>query len=239
MKDEVRRLGSLKRSSNGRASVTVTGVGKEKAIAAISSLLGNDPRPSLVLSIGFAGSLSDELSVGDLVLARRILATDGSPPLTVNPRLFQQAEDAILQNAIPFVRRDTLTADRIVRTRTERESLAREFVAQAVSLEDYWVCSAAAQAGVPFVSVRAITDTTDQELPPYVEEIMLQREARQGMSVILNSLAKPGRLPKLMSLAGGAKKAQKSLETFTKTFVNQAVQRGVPLIPSPSMENSA
>ena len=233
MKDEVRRLGSLKRSSNGRASVTVTGVGKEKALAAISSLLNNDPRPSLVLSIGFAGSLSDELSVGDLVLARRILSTDGSPPLTVNPRLFQQAEDAILENAIPFVRRDTLTANRIVRTRTERESLAREFIAQAVSLEDYWVCSAASRAGVPFVSVRAITDTTDQELPPYVEEIMLQREARQGMSVILNSLARPGRLPKLMSLASGAKKAQKSLDVFARTFVDHAIRQGTPSYPFP------
>lgn len=228
MKDEVRRLGSLKRSSRGRASVTVTGVGKEKALAAISSLLNDDPRPSLVLSIGFAGSLSDELSIGDLVLAKRLLSTDGSPPLKIDSRLFQQAEDAILENAMPFVRRDTLTTDRLVRTINERERLAREFHAQAVSLEDYWVCSAAARAGVPFVSVRAITDTTHQDLPPYIEEIMLQREARQGMRVILNSLAKPGRLPKLMSLASGAKKAQKSLDVFAKTFVTQAIHRGVP-----------
>jgi adenosylhomocysteine nucleosidase len=228
MKDEVRRLGSLKRFSKGRASITVTGVGKEKALAAISSLLNDDPRPSLVLSIGFAGSLSDELSIGDLVLAKRLLSTDGSPPLQIDSRLFQQAEDAILENAMPFVRRDTLTTDRLVRTVNERERLAKEFHAQAVSLEDYWVCSAAARAGVPFVSVRAITDTTHQDLPPYVEEIMLQREARQGMRVILNSLAKPGRLPKLMSLASGAKKAQKSLDVFAKTFVTQAIHRGVP-----------
>lgn len=228
MKDEIRRLGSLKRSSDGQASVTITGVGKEKAIAAVSDLLNDNPRPSLVLSVGFAGSLSDDLSVGDLVLARRVLSADGSPPLDVDPRLFQRAEDAILVNVIPFVRRDTLTADRLVRTRGERESLAHKFHAQAVSMEDYWICSAADQAGVPFVSVHAISDTTDQEIPPYVEELMLQREARQGMRVILNSLAKPGRLPKLMSLAKGAKKAQKSLHAFATTFVNQAVLKEVP-----------
>jgi hypothetical protein len=61
-----------------------------------------------------------------------------------------------------------------------------------------------------------------------VEEIMLQREARQGMRVILNSLARPVRFPKLMSLAKGAKKAQKSLETFTKTFVDQSIRREAP-----------
>ena len=233
MKDEVRRLGNLHRSSNGQASVTVTGIGKDKALAAVSSLLESNPKPSLILSIGFAGALSDQLSVGDLVLARRLISTDGSPTLQIEPRLFQQAEDAILVNAIPFVRRDSLTADRLVRTPDKRERLAKEFHAQAVSLEDYWVCSAASRAGVPFVSVRAITDTTGQFLPPYVEEIMLQREARQGMGLIFNTLAKPGRLPTLMALAGSAKKAQKSLETFTKTFVNQAVQRGVP---SPALE---
>ncbi len=228
MKDEVRKLGSIRRTSDGQASLTVTGVGKDKAVAAISALLNDDPRPSLVLSIGFAGSLSDELSVGDLVLARRILSTDGSPPLDVSPRLFQQAEDAILENAMPFVRRDTLTAGRLVRTINERERLAQQFHAQAVCLEDYWVCSAASRAGVPFVSVRAISDTTDKDLPPYIEEIMLQREARRGMRVILGSLAKPGRLPRLMSLAGAARKAQKSLDVFTKTFVSQAIRRAHP-----------
>ena len=48
-----------------------------------------------------------------------------------------------------------------------------------------------------------------------------------------DSLAKPGRLPKLMSLAGAAKKAQKSLDACAKTFVAQAIHRGSPLFPSP------
>ena len=230
MKDEVRRLGNLRRASDGQASVTVTGVGKEKAVAAVSSLLNDGPRPSLIRSIGFAGALSDDLSVGDLVLARQVMSTDGSPPLQIDLRLFQQAENAILENAIPYVRRDTLTADRLVRTRDERERLAKEFHAQAVSLEDYWVCQAASNAGIPFASVRAISDTTDQELPPYVEELMLQREARRGMRVILNAIARPARLPTLISLAGAARKAQKSLETFTKTFVAQAA----PLLVIPA-----
>ena len=122
MKDEVRRLGSLKRTSKGHASLTVTGVGKEKALAAVASLCDGGNPPSLVLSIGFSGALSDDLSVGDLVLARRLLSTDGSPPLTIDLRLFQLAEAAIHENALPYVRRDTLTAGKLVRTRSERKS---------------------------------------------------------------------------------------------------------------------
>ena len=225
MKDEVRSLGNLRKKTRGRASVTVTGVGKDKAVAAVAALLSETSAPSMILSIGFAGALHDYLDVGDLVLARRVLSTDGSPPLDIDLRLFQLAENAILENALPYVRRDTLTADRLVRTREERERLGLEYVAQAVSMEDYWVCRAASRAGVPFASVRAISDATSQEIPPYVEEIMRQREARRGMRVILNSLGKPARLPKLMSLASGARKAQKSLEVFAKTFVEQVARR--------------
>ena len=227
MKDEVRKLGNLKRISNGNASVTITGVGGDKAFAAPTSLLAGSPRPSLLLSIGCAGALSDDLRVGDLVLARRVLSTDGSPPLQIDRRLFQLAENAILENALPYVRRDSLTADRLIRTPDERDRLAKEHVAQAVSLEDYWVCSAAFQANIPFISVRAISDTTDTELPPYLEEIMYQQDARQGIRIVFSSLARPLRLKTLMALAGNARRAQKSLGTFTRTFVEQAISKGV------------
>ena len=60
MKDEVARLGGLSRRSKGRAQITVTGVGKDKVIAAMETLLQGEPYPSLVLSLGFSGALSDD-----------------------------------------------------------------------------------------------------------------------------------------------------------------------------------
>ncbi len=227
MKDEVARLGGLSRRSKGRAQVTVTGVGKDKVVATMETLLQGKPYPSLVLSLGFAGALSDDLNTGDLILARNLYLVESNGVLEVDNRYYELAEQAINENVLPYVRRDTLTVPNIVRTQAERERLAQTYNAQAVNMEDYWVCSAAARAGVPFLSVRAVLDMTHQELPPYVEEIMWQRERRQGLRILLSSLARPIRIPKLLSLARGVKTAQKSLGEFVRSFVAKAIEGGV------------
>ena len=223
MKDEVARLGGLSRRSKGMAQVTVTGVGKDKVIAAMETLLQGEPYPSLVLSLGFSGALSDDLNTGDLVLARNLYLVESDGVLEVDNRYYQLAERAINENVLPYVRRDTLTVPNIVRTQAEREHLAQTYNAQAVNMEDYWVCSAAARAGVPFLSVRAVLDMTHQEIPLWVEEIMWQRERRQGLRILFSSLARPIRIPKLLSLARGVKTAQKTLVDFSRSFVSKAI----------------
>lgn len=227
MKDEVARLGGLSRRSKGMAQVTVTGVGKDKVIAAMETLLQGEPYPSLVLSLGFSGALSDDLNTGDLVLARNLYLVESDGVLEVDNRYYQLAERAINENVLPYVRRDTLTVPNIVRTQAEREHLAQTYNAQAVNMEDYWVCSAAARAGVPFLSVRAVLDMTHQEIPLWVEEIMWQRERRQGLRILFSSLARPIRIPKLLSLARGVKTAQKSLGEFVRSFVAKVIEGGV------------
>jgi len=227
MKDEVARLGGLSRRSKGMAQVTVTGVGKDKVIAAMETLLQGEPYPSLVLSVGFSGALSDDLNTGDLILARNLYLVESTGVLEVDNRYYQLAERAINENVLPYVRRDTLTVPNIVRTQAEREHLAQTYNAQAVNMEDYWVCSAAARAGVPFLSVRAVLDMTHQEIPLWVEEIMWQRERRQGLRILLSSLARPIRIPKLLSLARGVKTAQKSLGEFVRSFVAKVIEGGV------------
>ncbi len=227
MKDEVARLGGLSRRSKGMAQVTVTGVGKDKVIAAMETLLQGEPYPSLVLSLGFSGALSDDLNTGDLILARNLYLVESTGVLEVDNRYYQLAERAINENVLPYVRRDTLTVPNIVRTQAEREHLAQTYNAQAVNMEDYWVCSAAARAGVPFLSVRAVLDMTHQEIPLWVEEIMWQRERRQGLRILFSSLARPIRIPKLLSLARGVKTAQKSLGEFVRSFVAKVIEGGV------------
>ena len=132
MKDEVARLGGLSRRSKGRAHVTVTGVGKDKVVATMETLLQGKPYPSLVLSLGFAGALSDDLNTGDLILARNLYLVESDGVLEVDNRYYQLAERAINENVLPYVRRDTLTVPNIVRTQAERERLAQTYSAQAV-----------------------------------------------------------------------------------------------------------
>ena len=224
MKEEVARLG--KPSENG-TQVTVTGVGKEKVLTAVTSLLQTEPHPSLILSLGFSGALSDELNTGDLILARKIFLAESESFVEVSGEYYTLAEKTINEKALPYVRRDSVTVPNLVRTRSEKDELARTYNCHAVNMEDYWVGFAAIQAGIPFLSVRAILDMTHQELPAFIEELVWDRKRRQGLRVILSSLARPTRIPKLMSLAKQSRKAQESLGAFAASFVAKAVAEGV------------
>jgi hypothetical protein len=74
--------------------------------------------------------------------------------------------------------------------------------------------------------VWAVLDRADQELPKYIEEIMWQKERRQGLRIILGSMARPLRVPRLLILARQAKIAQKSLNAFARSFVAAAISDG-------------
>jgi adenosylhomocysteine nucleosidase len=227
MKEEVAQLGDIGKRFNGKVAVTVTGVGKENVQSAMKGLFTKERRPSLVLSVGFSGALSDDLYAGDLVLARKVLLAKSDAAIEVSREYSRMAEDAINESAMPYVHRDSITAPNVVRTRAEKDALAQTYRVQAVDMEDYWVGLAAVQAGVPFLSVRAVLDMAHQELPSYVEELLLKKEQGQGLRIVLDSLARPARIPKLLSLARQSQKAQKSLGVFARTFVNKAVSRGV------------
>ena len=227
MKEEVAHLGDLGKHFNGKAAVTVTGVGKEKVQSTMEGLLSGERRPSLVLAVGFSGALTDDLYTGDLVLARKVFLSKSDASIEVSGKYSRMAEDAINESAMPYVHRDSITVPNVVRTRAEKDELAQTYRVQVMDMEDYWVGLAATQAGVPFLSVRAVLDMAHQELPTYIEELLLKKEQGQGLRVVLGSLARPVRIPKLLSLAKQSQRAQKSLGAFARTFVAKAVSGGV------------
>jgi len=80
---------------------------------------------------------------------------------------------------------------------------------------------------VPFLSVRAILDRANQELPSYIEDLVRKKDRGLALRVVLSSLARPTRIPGLLRLARQARRAQKSLATFARLFVAKAVAEGV------------
>jgi hypothetical protein len=82
-------------------------------------------------------------------------------------------------------------------------------------MEDYWIAEAAAEAGVPFLAVRAVLDPARQGLPSY----LIQRSARPAQ-VIHRTLIRPWRVPTLLRLAQQMKAAQGSLTRFSLAFID-------------------
>jgi|GEM_PF-642983 adenosylhomocysteine nucleosidase len=62
-----------------------------------------------------------------------------------------------------------LTVPELVTDRQMKEWLGWQFAVVVIDMESYWVAQRAAARGVPFLNIRAVSDTLDQQLPPLMD----------------------------------------------------------------------
>lgn len=227
MSYEVAHLKDVTRRFGGKVAVTVTGVGKDRSQSAVENLLKEPNRPTLILSLGFAGALRDGLRTGDLVIPRKVLLADSDSSVDVNEKYSNMAEDIANERSMSYARTYSITVPNMIRSQPEKNRLAETYHVETVDMEDYWVALAANKTGVPFLSVRSVIDTADQELPSYIEKILLEKEIGHRLMSSLSSMAHPARIRTLISLATQSRRAQKSLETFTDVFLTKVISGGV------------
>ena len=135
-------------------SVTIlhTGVGAKNCGERVEALL-HKTRPRLVISSGFAGAVTDDLSVGDLILAENFSDQE------VLARV-----ERILSARKPGKAR-LFTSASIVDSVAQRDEIARASGAAAVDMETGSIFAVCNAHGVPLLSVRAISDTPNQPFP--------------------------------------------------------------------------
>jgi len=162
------------------------GAGKRAGTeAAIAELLA---RPVLgLVSFGIAGGLAPGLPTGTVLLPAAIRGSNGSAhwvDIDWHERLAKAARAAKLAVLVGGM----LGADEIAATTAAKAELHRTTRAVAVDLESHIVAAAAARARVPFVVLRAIADTAQQDLPP-AALLPLTRRGRPNLPRVLLSIA--------------------------------------------------
>ena len=131
------------------------GMGKQRAESAAKAILPRY-RLSSVISLGFAGALVDRLRLGDVVLCSAVRHAQDTVIEADSGLLFQAAlasQGAGVTNAVG------VTSQAFVSTPEAKRALAVASGAAVVDMESYWIGKEASEAGVPFLSVRAISDT--------------------------------------------------------------------------------
>ena len=179
-----------------------------------------------LLMLGVAGAVQPGLKSGDLVLSSRYYREgfDVQPEfLEPDPRLRQFALAAADDSDLPVIYADSLTVSKLVTTADAKQDIHRRYPAGLVNMEDYWVARAARDAGVPFISVRAVLDTAQQSLPSY-----LCRIASSPQAAIFGVAAMPWRWPALLGLWRRFHLTQGALTDFAMNFLAQA-SRDVPV----------
>ncbi|MFQ5671865.1 MAG: hypothetical protein ACE5G9_02130 [Nitrospinales bacterium] len=207
-------------SCRGRAVLLLlSGMGKQRAGEALTLACERFPL-SAVVSIGYAGGLCPTLQEADLVFADKVFESAAAPE---NQQSLQTSE-TLLERAvtlcpdIPSHRGGLLTVDEAVCKPEEKRDLGNRYPVLAVDMETAGLLTVALKHGLPFLSVRAITDTVDQELVDFsscVEESGEISRLKAGWHILTH----PGTLPRVRELRGHCRKATQHLTRFVSEFL--------------------
>ncbi len=211
------------RLNDVEVAITSTGIGKVKAAAATQALI-DAFAPGEVWCIGLGGALDAKLKAGDVVIADELYQHDldlsggsrvaalltrgrGASLVKCDKKLVKLARDSwgqtlrrsaatgkgLTPNQCAKVGR-IVTGDRAVLKAKDKKELARQTRALCVEMEGAAVGQVCARNRIPFIVIRAISDTADgNSLLQFAKNY--KKAARIPQQIILNLLHRRGVYP--------------------------------------------
>ena len=182
-------------------AILLTGIGRRNAEKSLREFLAARS-PRLVLTCGFAGGLSPELKLGDVIF-------EISQPSTFNLQLSTRG-------ARPA---KIFCADRIAMTVAKKKILRAQTGADAVEMESAAIHAVCRERGIACATVRVISDTASEDLPldfnAFVKPDMLtvaRPDKNLDFGKLFLAIAKsPGKIPALIKLQKQTKFAAEQL----------------------------
>jgi nucleoside phosphorylase len=197
------------RIGNRHCWVLRTGIGQRSAGRELAKTLAQIERPELIISLGFAGALAPELSVGEKFIIRDV-RLGGSEPCTL---------DSALHTLVPaFVRSARaarlLTVDRPALTPATKASLAQQSSAILCDMETHAVAAVAVAFGVPWIGARIVSDSAQETLKEWMLELPALIERGRWAALVRQLGTHPQDLPGLLRLAYRMRALQRQLSQF-------------------------
>jgi nucleoside phosphorylase len=191
---------------NRVVAVFHTGVGEKICRRRVAQLL-QDRQFDLLISAGFAGALSDELHVGDVLLAQNFS--------TVNAK----AARAVLSDEQAHTA-NLVTVSRILDSQEDRLRIAKQSGAAAADMETEFISRACAERGVPLLSLRVISDTPARPLPAPPSVLFDIDEQKTKLARLSRYLLQhPSTLPRMILFARQVRKARRALTHALETLL--------------------
>jgi adenosylhomocysteine nucleosidase len=143
------------------------------------------------ISAGYAGALTPELKVGDVVQPERVISPEGG-------QLPAHGDDGILVSAVEIA------------TPEHKKRLAELHSAKAVDMEAHAVADYASVHHLPCVVIKVISDEHDSELPP-VEQFVDPAGRFKSSSFAIHALVRPWLWRKVIRLGRDTSLASRAL----------------------------
>lgn len=153
--------------------------------------------PDIVISAGFAGGLTPDTRVGDLVIGQNY----------TDPGLLLKLA------GLPGWRMGDLhTADAIVEVSAEKLDLGASTGAVVADLETAHLAEVCLRRGIPLVSIRCISDAAMDDMPVPADVLMNPLTGRpEPLALFRHLVSKPSSVPAFNALLRNAKTAQATL----------------------------
>ena len=179
----------------GDVRVLITGMGASHAERSVREALKTF-LPARVFTCGFAGALDPDLQIGDVVCARETPVA-GAKPVTFH------------------------CATRVAITVAEKSNLRAQTGADAVEMESAVIARLCRAAGVPCVTLRAISDTAHEDLPLDFNALLTPEEQLSSGKLALAMLRAPQKIPALMRLGkNSARAAERLAEVLSRAVLD-------------------
>ena len=162
-----------------------------------------------LISFGIAGGLDPALDAGALVVADSVVLPDGSrleTDFNWRHRLLEA-----LGPAMGPVDGALVGSDGAVLDERQKKTLRAASGAAAVDMESHAVARVAVESAIPFLAVRAVSDTFRHGIPAWVPGT-IQPDGRPGWSAVVSGvLTHPGDVPALVRLRTTSRRALATL----------------------------
>ncbi len=196
-----------------------TGMGQKRITAALNWIMQEAP-PDMLCSFGFAGGLSRELRVGQVVCGARFSAPhagrDGVFPETI-------AAGGCAEALADFCHTHGVMPAEIVTDEQPREKCSVMpgcgDLACVMDMESWFIARFAQQEGIPLICFRAVSDGLGDEITFDLDEITT--EGRVTIAKVVRLLAKhPRLLPEFYALWKNSTRAARELARVVSGLVD-------------------
>jgi len=208
----------------------VCGTGKGLGDAVAARLAAD--RPEVVLLAGYCGALDPSMAAGGVILARHVLAP-GQPEIAPDRLLLEEVRKQLHKKHFPFVFSRLLTVERPVARKARKLALWNEFGAAGVDMETYAVAGAAAAAGLPWLAVRTVVDTSKQTLPRAVAKWGGEGDTR---AIARDALRHPLQWAAYVRLARQERRARlalaRAIPVLLEAIAGAKVVEAIPVVES-------
>ena len=195
------------------ALLFVSGMGAERASHAAEQLIKSGA--THLVSWGTAGSLTAELSPGDLVVPthiqnaqQQIIHCDTewrSRLLSVIPENINAHQSTLVQS------------DSVISSAEEKLQLQQHSNAGAVDMESYAIASVAEKHQCSFLAIRAIVDSHDQSIPNSATRSVDPFGRSLPLKLIIELIKKPGEIKQLIALGQHFQQAKQTLSQVAQS----------------------